>query len=84
MGIGYYTAEDRAAMAARFRDKLSDMLPESMKQYLHSWEVAHGPVRYQMQVVGVNEGYFVKENKGKELWGARLIENSERRKDIYG
>jgi len=68
-GCGDITPEQRAATAARMREKMPDLMPELMRYFLEDFEKFHGKVFYHMTSVGVNDGEFVKSNKGQQING---------------
>lgn len=68
-GCGDILPENRAARAARMRDTMPDLIPEVMKKFIADWELHHGKVIYRMDNIGVNEGHFVKSNKGQNISG---------------
>lgn len=69
-GVGNWTAEDRAAIYARTRDKLPALHNGQQQEYLNTWEQMHGLVRYEMQPVGTYSKDH--EKAGQTLYGARM------------
>lgn len=66
-GVGDWSAERRAAVYARQREKLTSLMQPHMWEFLESWEQTHGAVQYEMQQVGVySRGH---ERAGQPLMG---------------
>lgn len=94
-GVGEWSPERRAAVARHMRDTMESLMTPGQKEYLVSWENHHGPVRYTLGTVGINQGNIRKTDKGKDVIGAifsdfntrettaDMFDKKDERKDIY-
>lgn len=76
LGCGDITPMERAARAARMRDTMPSLMPQTMTDFLADWEAHHGAVSYSMQSIGANSGHFIPANKGQPLKGAVFVDKT--------
>lgn len=72
-GVGHMSPEDRAAAYARMRDRMRSLMSQEQREFLESWENAHGKVVWELVDIGLKSSGEFGASKGDPVLVPKMV-----------